>query len=264
MGSRRRCCCAGPGPTKVCVTSSCGGTPIVGAVLDLYSGTTPVASGTTDSTGCYTFTQTGTYTVKVYVNGTLEESPTETLSGGTISISIGTPAGYICCGTYLIPESLTLTDAAGSLALDYCSSCSGTYPTWTGGHAVQQPSCTVATQDNICVANTPTVGPVRVCYQMSCNSGSSPVFSLIRSWSWVYGPGTGTPIWFQDSTGFVPGQYCITAPPTICGNPLTDTVSGSADPSSDGPFAISFDPTSYSPDPTATADPVGGSVAISA
>jgi hypothetical protein len=255
-------CCT----TTLCVTA-CGNVPLVGASVTIQSGgsTGPVVfSGTTGSGGCVPvpISGPGYYTTISASGSSWQGSPTYP-AGGTLTIEVGSSVA-ICCGGYAIPTGLTLTDAAGSLALDYCSGCSGTYPTWTGGHAVQQVSCTISTPNNICIANAPSMGPVRVCYQMTCVAGQSPTFSLQRSWSWVYQQSGQTPIWFQDPTGFSPGQYCITEPPTICGNPLTDTVSGSADPSSDSPFAISFDPTSYSPDPTATADPVGGSVAISA
>jgi hypothetical protein len=246
--------------TTICVTA-CSSIPVYAAVVEVLSGSTVVASCTTSSTGCCTFSLCGTFTVQVTVGGTLEYSATRTLSsGGTTIISLGNN-GLVCCGSYAIPQVLTLTDAAGSLSFEYCPSCSATYPTWTGGHSVQQTSSTVTTPGGACVVASPTTGPVRVCYQMVCNSSSNPVFTVQRSWSWVYQQGTLTPIWYQNPAGFSPGQLCITSPPSSCGSPLIDTASFAANPSSSSPFTLSGTP-AVAPS-NATSDPVGGSVAIS-
>ena len=97
---------------------------------------------------------------------------------------------------------------------------------------------------------------------MICHAGQNPTFAVQRSWSWVYQQGTLTPIWYQDPSGFAPGQFCITAPPAICGNPLTDTASFGANPTSTSPFVLSGTPAPAASN--ATSDPVGGSIAISA
>lgn len=262
MGSRRRCCCA-TGSTAICLLVDCSPNtvPVVGATIALYSGSTLVASATSGDSGCASFTQTGSYTVKVTIGGSVVYSATETLSGSTITLTLSaTEASVVCCGGYAIPESLTATDADGSFAFLYDPSY--TYPLWTGGHSVTRTSCSVTTPDDICIVADPSTGPVRVCYQMICHSGENPTFAVQRSWSWVYEQGTFTAIWYQDTSGFDPGEFCITAPPAICGSPLTDTASFSANPSSAAPFVLSGTPTPAVSN--ATSDPVGGTVVISA
>jgi hypothetical protein len=245
--------------STICVTA-CSSVPVYGAVVEILSGSTVVASCTTGSTGCCTLPVCGTYTVQVTFGGTVQYSASRTLSsGGTTTIALGS-SGLVCCGGFMIPQTLTLTDAAGSVSFVYDPNYE--FPLWTGGHAVQGLSSTVATPNNVCIVASPNQGPVRVCYQMICNAGTTPKFSVQRSWSWVYQQGTLTPIWYQDPSGFTPGQFCITAPPAICGSPLTDTASFTANPTSSSPFVLSGTPAVASSN--ATSDPVGGSIAISA
>jgi hypothetical protein len=255
----------GGGTTRICLTvcSTTPPTPLYGATIELWTtgtGSTLVTSCTTTSTGCCSFSQTGSYIVKVYVSGTLEYSATKTLNGSTITIAISAGAAIVCCGGYAIPTILTATDAAGSFSMVYYPSYY--YPIWYGGHAVNLTSCSVTTPFNVCVAAAPSTGPVKACYQMICYSGSTPVFSVQRSWSWVYIQGTLTPIWFQDSSAITAGQPCTTAPPASCGSPHTDTASFSANPTTTSPFALSGTPAAAAGN--YTSDPVGGSVAISA
>lgn len=178
MASRRRCCCKG---TTICV-KVCTTVAVVGATVAIYTGSTLIASCVTGSNGCCTIDASGTYTLEVTYDSTLIYSASRTLNGTQINLSIaasaftGTPS--ICCGAYFVPESFTLTDADGSLAFDLDSGSSP--PAWYGGHAVTQTSCTVTTPGGICVAAVPSSGPVRVCYQMTCNAGSSPVFAFQR------------------------------------------------------------------------------------
>lgn len=247
--------------TKVCVTA-CGSLPVVGASITLRASSTgPVLySCTTPSTGCCTFATSGSYYLTVRVSGSVVYAATRTLpANGTTTIGLGS-SGFVCCGGYAIPQVMTLTDLAGSLSLCYDSTDGLLVPTWYGGHAVTRLSSTVTTPNNICTVAAPTNGPVRVCYQLTCNAGSSPVFQLTRSWSYVFAPAA---TWFQDPTGFTACRYCITAPPPQCGNPLTDTASGSANPSSPSPFAISF--VMADAGGNATSDPIGSgdTVAIS-
>lgn len=250
------CCC---GCVSVCAVM-CAGMPVVGATVQALSGGTVVASCVTGTTGCCELCIVGTYEVKVTVSGTVVYDYTRTLTaGGHIVIALPAGASVVCCGSYAVPTSFTLTDAAGSLAFDYYSG--SYYPTWYGGHAVSKTSCTVTTPNDICVVADPSTGPVRVCYQMICYGGSSPAFTLQRSWSWVYMPSTFTPIWYQDPSGFITGQPCATGPPAMCGSPHTDIATDSQNPTSTGPFAISFNPVAAGSN--YTADPVGGSVAIS-
>jgi hypothetical protein len=96
---------------------------------------------------------------------------------------------------------------------------------------------------------------------MQCYGNSeSPSFSIQRQWAWVYEQGTLTPIYYQDPTDFAPGSLCATAAPFLCGGSV-DSSSGSADPDSSSPFAITFG--SLTPAaPNETADPIGGSVSL--
>lgn len=245
-------------PTNICLVA-CGGVPIVGALIQLFDGTTLVDQCTTGVNGCCKFTQCGKFTVKVTVGGTIVNVALRTLNGTAITIPLGGGANVVCCGGYAIPYNLTLTDGAGSLSFIYYPN--SFFPTWYGGHAVQQASCFVTTPNNICVAAPASQGPVRVCYQMICYAGQTPTFAIQRSWSWVYGPGTLDPVWYQDPSGFVAGQPCTTGPPAMCGSPHTDVSTDAKNPTTTTPFAISFNPmpaiSNY------TGDPVGGSVAIS-
>lgn len=254
-------CCGCGCNTTICVVQ-CGSVPVYGASVVVASGSTTVASGTTGSGGCVTLSipSAGSYTVQVTVSGTMVYNASRTLScNGTITVALSA-SGLVCCGGYAIPYNLTLTDAGGSLSFVYYPSYY--YPIWYGGHAVTRESCTISTPNDICVSNPPSSGPVRICYQMICYAGDSPRFAIQRAWSWVYEPGTLTPIWYQDPTGFVAGLPCATAPPASCGSPLTDTSSFSANPSSTSPFVLSGTPAAAPSN--ATADPVGGSIVISA
>jgi hypothetical protein len=251
--------------TSICVTSCSPAVPLYGAVIQLWTTGTPstlvTSCTTTTSSACCRFTQTGSYVVKVLVNGSVVNTSTRTLNGGTIVIALGaSQANVVCCGGYAIPYNLTLTDAIGSLSFVYYPNYF--YPIWYGGHPATGLSCSVTTPNNVCVAAAPSQGPVKVCYQMICNSGSTPAFTLQRSWSWVYQQGTLVPIWYQDTSGFVPGQPCTTAPPASCGSPHTDTASDSQAPSSTSPFVIDFNPAAAAGN--YTGDPVGGGVVVSA
>ncbi len=250
----------GMASTRLCVTA-CGNLPVPGATITLLSGTRNIATSMTGPDGCCQFLLAGTYTVQIAIGGTIVYEALQTLSsGGTTTISAES-SGLVCCGGYAIPQVLTLTDAEGTIDLVYDSTDGIYVPTWFGGHAVTRLSATVTTPNNICSAQPASQGPVRVCYQMTCNASQNPTFKITRSWSWVYQQ-ANTPIWFQDPTGFTAGRYCITAPPPQCGNPLTDTATLGTNPLSGGPFVLSG-----SPVPTAsngTSDPIGGSIAISA
>ena len=263
MGLLLRAGCCDCGGTTICVTT-CGALPAYGVTIQLLSGGSVVASCVTSSSGCCFFAQSGTFTVQVLVGGTLEYSGTQTLSGGTITIPLGSNGGFVCCGTYAIPRTLTLTGPGGSTSFVYDAADSGRFgaPLWTGGYSVQAMSATVTTPGGSCVVAAPSNGPVRICYQMFCHSAQNPAFAIQRSWSWVYQPGSLTPIYFQDPTGFTPGQLCATAPPAICGNPLTDTASFAANPTTTSPFVLTGTPVDAGSN--ATVDPDAGSVTISA
>lgn len=256
LGVDCNCCSC---KSVVCVVM-CGTIPVYGATINALSGGTLVATCTTDATGCCNLGVSGTFTIQVVVGGSIAYQATRTLAcNDTITIPLPS-TNMVCCGGYAIPYNLTLTDDIGSLSFVYYPSYY--YPIWYGGHSATQDSCPVATPGGICVSLPPSVGPVRVCYQMICYAGQDPTFTLQRAWSWVYQQGTLIPTWYQDPSGFTPGFPCATAPPASCGSPLTDTASGTANPSSTTPFTISFSLTPQSSN--ATSDPVGGGVVISA
>ncbi len=221
------------GTTKICLTV-CSGIPVYGATIQLWStasNSSLLASCTTTTSGCCSFTQSGSYIVKVYVGGTLEYSATRTLNGAAITIALSAGANVVCCGGYAIPTTLTLTDAAGSLSFVYYPNYF--YPIWYGGHSVSRLPARSRRRTTSAWPRRRARGPVKVCYQMICYAGTQPTFSIQRSWSWVYQQGTLTPIWYQDPSGFTTGQPCTTAPPASCGSPHTDTASFGANPLND-------------------------------
>ena len=245
---------------SICVLSCAR--KIVGATVTITDRTgATVATGKTGASGCVTLDigKAGTYTITIVAAGySTLIVPNVALKCGRYSYNVS--RGVVCCGAFSIPEKLTLTDGEGTL--DFLYDPNYFYPLWTGGHPVQRTSCTVTTPNNICLVSPPSQGPVRVCYQMICHAGQTPTFAVQRSWSWVYEQGTLTPIYYQDPSGFAPGGFCITSPPAICGNPLTDTASFAADPMSQSPFVLTGSPEASAANQTG--DPVGGGVTISA
>jgi len=264
------------GGTKshICV-AACGFKPVLGALVEVFDHDGKMVAGcTTGLDGCCDVDVAGTYRVRVTVSGIVAFDGQRGVSPTTLIVLPN--KGLVCCGDYVIPYHLTLTDAAGSIDLWYYPHYF--FPIWFGGHAVQRTSCPVTTPNNVCVVGAPSQGPVRVCYQMVCfagQPGEGPPFSVQRSWSWVYQQGTLDPIWYQDPSGFtsvIPdptfgtsGVPCATSPPAICGSPLTDSAGFAASPSSSSPFLLSGTP-AFDPDfpSNSTADPIGGGVVISA
>lgn len=264
-------CCGG---TTICVTvCSAPAIPLAGATIQIWTtggGSTLVAACTTNSGGCCSFSQTGSYIVKVVYGGVTHSEGTKTLSGGTITIALGGTLNpqIICCGGYAIPASLTLTDAVATTAFTYQAGVSGTFPTWIGCTSPSVLSVAVTTPGGVCVAAAPATQPIAVCYQMQCMSGSSPVFTLQRAWGWVFEQGTLTPIYYSANNISDPctfsgmPSFCAPAPPASCGSPHVDTSTGTANPTTSTPFTISFSPTPALGN--FTSDPVGGTVAVSA
>jgi hypothetical protein len=230
---------------------------VVGATVQLYSGATLIDSQTTGAGGCATFTQTGAYTVKVIVSGTQEFSGSKTLNGTTITINLGSsPASIVCCGGYAIPYNLSLTDTIATIALAYVASSSP--PLWTGCNPVSIRSSTVTFPGGACTIGTPAVQDINVCYAMTCNSGSSPTFAMTRTWTWVTDV-RNPPIYYSQAN--IGGCSVGCGVPGVCSG-SNDSASGSANPTSASPFAISFAMTDNGAN--TTADPVGGGVGVSA
>jgi Carboxypeptidase regulatory-like domain len=265
-GGSNPCCCGGT-TTPFCVTV-CGGIPLVGAVVTVSSGGTTYGTCTTTAPlGCCNISglSAGTYTVSVTFDGSTIYSASRSITPGspvTIAATSGANVVYVCCGGYVIPASLTLTDGVGSIPFVWESLSSPS--TWYGCQTVTVLSCTTTEVGGICTANPAASQTIQVCYQMTCNAGSSPVFSLERYWGWIYAPGGLTPIYFSNGTGcsgYTPGGNCAPPPPGLCGGGA-DASTDSQNPTTTSPFAISFSPTGTIP-PNHTSDPIGGSVSIS-
>lgn len=249
-------CCGCSSTTKICVTV-CSGLSAYGYTIELYSGSSEVDSCVTDSTGCCTFTETGTYTVKVYnPEGTLISTSTHTLSGTTITIAATDPA-VVCCGGYVIPVTMSLTDATGTVPLVYSSTVGGS-SFW---YACVQPIRTCYNYSGVACALVSSSQAMTVCYLFACQPSSSPKFGLTRTWAWNYWPIAPTAVWMNGSWATCsPGSPCIVAGGSPCSN-NTDSSASRATPSSSAPFAISFTPVPAGGN--ATSDPIGGTVAIS-
>lgn len=251
----------GGGKSHVCVVA-CGFKPVFGARIDVLDGTgATIASCTTGVTGCCDVAASGSHRVRVTVNGLVAFDGTRTVSSALLIVL--SDDAVVCCGDFVIPKVLTLTDGEGSIPFVYNPN--QFFPTWFGGRQVQRTGCTVTTPNNVCVVAPPAEGLVRVCYAMTCfagQGGEGPPFSVQRSWSYVFAPGTGAPTWYQDGfPGTTPGLPCATAPPGSCGSPLTDGAGANASPSATAPFTLSCN---LPPDAlNATDDPIGGGVVIS-
>lgn len=145
-------CCGG---TTICVTvCTSPSTPVVGAVVELFTGLTLIDSCTTVSGGCCSFTQTGTYTIRVVYGGNTTSFGSHTLSGGTIGLNLtAAQANVICCGPCPIPLNMTLTDSNQTVAFDY----NPTFDFWFG--------CYTLSFNNI-INNTAFTGPGAGCCQI--------------------------------------------------------------------------------------------------
>ncbi len=250
----------GASPATVCIEACYPYVPVYGALVQIYtsSGGTLLASCTTGSSGCCTFNLVGSYYITVTISDSLVYTGTETLaSGGSIVIPVA-DSSSICCSGYLIPKSLTLTDAIGQIALSYVGNSSP--PLWTGTTSTNVMSVAVVSNGSssfpTCAQSAPSVGPVGVCYSMTCQGGS-PAFSVRRFWN-----ASGSN-WLQYSALF-PAPGCTQGGYFSCDNQglNTDGATLAANPTSDGPFALSGTPTVDAG--SLTGDPVGGSIAISA
>lgn len=236
------CGCCPSGSTEICLSVSCSPNtiPVIGATIELYSGSTLVDSCTTGDSGCCSFTETGTYTVKVVIGGSTVYSGSQTLSGSTINIGISaSSANLICCDGYAIPETLTVTDVLGSFTIDYCLTCSGFF--WTGWRSATALSCSVTTPSEICTWGTPSTGMIAICYSLLCRPSTTPHFTLTRNWYWSYYDGFGTPYIYQVSSIPGAGGACATnGPEAQCGGGDDNAIGNNNTASSSAPFAISF------------------------
>jgi hypothetical protein len=266
----------GSKPTKICALYTCGPNalfPIVGATINLISGGTTVATCTTDSFGCCTFTQKGTFTVQLIVAGQVcsTGASTRTLTGTNITLFASTDCtpGLICCGNLLIPTAgLTLTDALGGLALTYDGPDFADQLTWTAYRqvAVASPCWRFDPSDPFgCIGQPLDSGSVAICYTLTCRpTATTDHFRLTRNWitytNVIFGPPPPALRYVEDSSIASGLLSCA----TLCGATFVGAV-GQADPTSTTPLVVSFP--MVEPDPLTAAnympDPVGGNVVVS-
>lgn len=263
MGSRRRCCCRGTCNPTFCVTV-CASPAIAlyGALVQVYGGATLLGSCTTNSSGCCRITglAAGTYTVKVTFNGTVIHSSTAPVVCGTNNIPIPTPSNMVCCGASYVPDTLTATSSAGTFTMGYYGAGPGGYPTWYGCIYGTSVACTV-TNPTSCLTGAPTSQPVKVCYELQCVWPTSPRFAMTRYWGWVYEYGTFTAFNYADGLSCpTPGTSCGAGPPVACGTPHIASATGSANPTTSTPFAITFAMTDNPANPVP--DPDSGSITL--
>lgn len=258
-GLKSGCCC---GSSKICL-SACG-VALVGATITVSG----LGSCTTDATGCcdapWLTTGSHSYTVTDSSGGTLCSNTQNFTAGATNNVScVGLTTGR-CCHGFFIPATLTATDAAGTFTLTFTGTDISGNPQWQGGYAITLSSRTVSVVGGVCtVAGSSTLGPVRVCYTLTCTLSSTPIFSLLRHWSWV-STGTAPTInyfYYQNPATLSPG-VCVTSPPSSCGVAADDTASGTTSTASNSPFSVTFGALAASGG-NKMADPVGGGATIS-
>lgn len=259
----------------VCVTA-CGGAVGSGITIDIYStGGVFLTSCNTIVGGCCTIStlSAGTYNIRVIYGGSTHNLGNHAVTcGGTLTVSVGSPPGTdICCGTCSIPATLTLTDSAAGCTLGYAGLYQGTYQSWAGCELVTKSCYSVDTGagGGSCTPVGPSNQSMLICYLMYC-TGGSPSLTCIRSWGYIFIP-VLTPVWYSGAAGHPPGTatctpagtFCSPAPPAACGTPLTDTDSGTANPTScgDSGFAVSFSMTPAGGN--STSDPITGNVSVS-
>jgi Carboxypeptidase regulatory-like domain len=166
------CGCCGCS-TTICVHSaSCGSftTNIVGATVQIKTGSTVIASGTTTGPlGCVVLTipAAGSYTVVVAASGYPTNTSTKTLScGGTTTITFGiTDVNSVCCKS-LVPIPLTVfwTVCGVTITLTFDTSSS----IWLGGTCGFPATTTISTGGAPCHGTAPAAGTTSVTIAFTC------------------------------------------------------------------------------------------------
>ncbi len=263
MGWRSWCwakCCGCT--TKICVTG-CGAN-IVGDTVQIKSGVTVIASGTTGMSGCVTLAipSAGSYTVVVIDPTFGTNTSTHTLScGGMITIALTTPSLGCCCNGCPLPSAgMMLTDLNGTWNLSNVSSCIWSVCYQLSGVTVMN----VAFVAGHCVCTGTVTGDLWISYGVICNTGSNTI-TVLRAWPFVnIHLGLCVNAYYyaaQDTSGTNGFSNCPgwTMPPCTSGDPGggTDESTLTQAPSSCFPFAWSGTLTG-----SGGVDPVGGTVAL--
>jgi hypothetical protein len=223
--TKKKCCCTSATcNTTICVTGC--GTVNPGATVQVKSGATVIASGTTDSAGCVTLNvgTAGTYTVVVSAARFNTNTASRALTcGGTVTISLTIASGFHCLSACCpgLPDTVYVTDGLGTTALTFQVGLS----TWdgfglsgyagTGSFTISGVSVfTIVGVGSECILGS---GVIRPYYQVFCrsNTTTTSTWGLERYWGeghttldptgWYYGdglPGTGSS---QCDRGFGPG-----------------------------------------------------------
>lgn len=242
-------CCGGTCDTKICV-DICG-YPSIGATVTVKRSGVTIASGTTVSpSGCVVLNigTAGSSSVTVSVPGLADNISTQSLTcSGTTTIGIY-PTDAQCCGSCGIPNSLTLTDALGALAFTWNGSSA-----WLGSRVISTTVTPMSgTNGGGCLCGVPITGSLTVNYVGRCVDVGGGVyeFQVTRSWGFVVC--LTLPTYVED------GAPCFqTINPN---NPAIDSLSLTQAWSACVPYAWS----GTLGGPTATPDPVGGTVTVTA
>ncbi len=238
------CCCSSTCRTTICL-SACSAVSVVGATVQIRSGGSVIASGTTTA-GCVTLSipSAGTYDVRYQIPGeSLVDAGNKSLTcGGTTTITVSSHPSHICCGNCLVPSTLTLTDALSTCTLTFNGISGG----W-GGLYTLSTTCLLITNigGGVCTCAIGT-GTIRVTYLLKCNtSTSTPAFNIGVGFEAACPSAIGgLPCITGTSPCYlVPHSYVATPPgcgPTI--NIITTAVSvGTTVPSSScGPSSFSW------------------------
>lgn len=220
------CCCASSCTTTICAKSAaCGSftTNIVGATVQIKTGATVIASGTTTSPlGCVVLTipAAGSYTVVVAASGYPTNTSTKTLScGGTTTISFGlTDINSVCCKSLVpIPLTVFFTVCGTTISLVWNSGSS----LWNGAACISTTGVSKATVAGGCIGPAPGTGNAELSIQFTC-ANVNPAANTIT----FLGGAAGT------ATVTVPGPAVALADcasDISCPNPqnLTGTIVGS-------------------------------------
>jgi hypothetical protein len=184
------CCCGGSCMSTICIRSACDeGISLPGVFVQVSSGSTTVASGTTGSNGCVTLNigTAGTYTVQYQIPGgsLIDDGNNALTCGGTLTIIESDTVDFVCCGSGTgscpIPRTLTLTDANGSYPFIFSSTIGGWQCCGTPA------SVTVMTQNgnqDFCECTGTVSGTIPILYTGACVMVDGvPNFSVTRTWA---------------------------------------------------------------------------------